>query len=218
MSILWRSWITFTAIIATVLVVLAVLSCLQHNALYSQLIRQRLSVVAQTAADSFQPVVKLGLPISMVRNAREVLARARQTDNRIIAIHAFDQSGHIVHSTQPDHPENVPEKIRLAQAYAEDLQWSVESPTELYSGISIHNAAGATVANIVVVYPKEEFETQTTAVIERIATITLGLLIIFSIAAFLLLRLRLAGAIRALSRLGLILSSLRGVMVSNTIS
>ena len=56
MSILWRSWITFTAIIATVLIVLAVLSSLQHNALYSDLIRQRLSVVAQTSADTFAAI------------------------------------------------------------------------------------------------------------------------------------------------------------------
>ncbi len=63
MFILWRSWITFTAIIATVLIVLALLSSLQHNALYSDLIRQRLSVVAQTTADSFKSVVNLGLPI-----------------------------------------------------------------------------------------------------------------------------------------------------------
>ncbi len=50
--ILWRSWITFTAIIATVLIVLALLSSLQHNALYSDLIRQRLSVVAQTPGNN----------------------------------------------------------------------------------------------------------------------------------------------------------------------
>ena len=209
MSILWRTWITFTAIIATVLVVLAILSCLQHNALYSKLMRQRLSVVAQTAADAFRPVVKLGLPISMVRNARKVLMRAQQTDNRITAIHAFNSSGNIVHSTQQDHPGKVPEQVRLAQSFAEDVQWSIESAAELFSGISIHNAAGATVASIVVVYPKEEFEAQTTDVIRKIATTTFALLTIFSLAAYLLLRLRLAGAIRALSRLGLILSSLK---------
>ena len=41
------------------------------------LIRQRLSVVAQTTADSFKSVVNLGLPISMVRNARQVLERGQ---------------------------------------------------------------------------------------------------------------------------------------------
>ena len=209
MSILWRSWITFTAIIATVLIVLAVLSSLQHNALYSELIRQRLSVVAQTTADAFQPVVNLGLPISMVRNAREVLVRTQQTDPKIIAIHAFNPTGIIVQTTHPADPDNVPDEVKLAQSIADDVQWSVESATELFSGISIHNAAGTTVANIVVVYPKEEFDAHTTAVIKNIATTTLALLIIFSAAAYLLLRLRLAGAVRGLSRLDLVLSSIQ---------
>jgi predicted MFS family arabinose efflux permease len=209
MSILWRSWITFTGIIATVLIVLALLASLQHNALYSNLIRQRLSVVAQTTADSFQSVVTLGLPISMVRNARQVLARAQQTDPRIIAIHAFNPTGTIVQTTDPDNPSDVPDEVKLAQTLADGGKWSVESDTELYSGVSILNVAGTTVANIVVVYPKEEFVARTAAVVKHIATITLGLLIIFSAAAYLLLRLRLSGAIRGLARLDRLLSTIR---------
>ncbi len=209
MSILWRSWITFTGIIATVLIVLALLASLQHNALYSDLIRQRLSVVAQTTADSFQSVVTLGLPISMVRNARQVLARAQQTDPRIIAIHVFNPTGIIVQTTDPDDPSDVPDEVKLAQALADGGEWSVESNTELYSGVSILNVAGTTVANIVVVYPKEELVARTAAVVKHIATITLGLLIIFSAAAYLLLRVRLSGAIRGLARLDRLLSTIR---------
>ncbi len=209
MSILWRSWITFTAIIATVLIVLSLLSSLQHNALYSELIRQRLSVVAQTAADSFQPVVNLGLSISMLRNAREVLVRAQQTDSRITAIHAFNPTGIIVQTTDPEDPSHVPDVVKLAQLLADSGEWSVESDTELFSGISLLNAAGATVGNIVIVYPKEEFDARTTAVVKHIVGITLGLLIIFSAAAFLLLRLRLSGAIHGLSRLDSLFSAIR---------
>jgi predicted MFS family arabinose efflux permease/HAMP domain-containing protein len=201
MFILWRSWITFTAIIATVLIVLALLSSLQHNALYSDLIRQRLSVVAQTTADSFKSVVNLGLPISMVRNARQILERGQQTDSRITAIHAFNPSGIIVHTTDLAKPDKVPDEVVLAQSLAEGSEWSVESDTKLYSGISINNTAGATVGNILVVYPKAEFIAHSTGVVKHIATVTLLLLIIFSTAAFLLLRLRLSGAIHGIARL-----------------
>jgi MFS family permease/HAMP domain-containing protein len=65
------------------------------------------------------------------------------------------------------------------------------------------------VASIVVVYPKREFETHSSAVVENIATTTLGLLVIFSAAAWLLLRLRLGGAFRALSRLESLLTAIR---------
>ena len=209
MSILWRSWIIFTAIIATVLITLALFSSLQHNALYSDLIRQRLAVVAQTAANSFQSVVKLGLPISMVRNTGEVLARAQQTDPQITAIHAFNPSGIIVKTTDPSNPDKVPDEVRQAQSLADGGKWSVESDTQIFSGVSINNATGATVASIVVVYPKQEFDARTTAVVKHIAITTLGLLIIFAAAAWLLLRLRLAGAIQALSRLDSLLFAIR---------
>jgi MFS family permease len=209
MSILWRSWITFTAIIATVLIVLAVLSSLQHNALYSDLIRQRLSVVAQTSADSFRPVVKLGLPISMVRNASEVLARALQTDPQITAIHVFNPSGIIVQTTDPADPGQVPDTVMQALSLADGDLWSVESESALFSGVNISNSAGITVAGIVVVYPRHEFDAHSAAVVEHIATTTLGLLFIFSAAAWMLLRLRLAGATRALARLGSLLPAIR---------
>ena len=209
MSILWRSWITFTAIIATVLIVLAILSSLQHNALYSDLIRQRLSVVAQTSADSFRPVVKLGLPISMVRNASEMLARAQQTDSQITAIHAFNPSGIIVQTTDPANPGQVQDNVMQAKSLADGDLWSVESESALFSGINISNSAGTTVASIVVVYPKQEFDAHSASVVKHIAITTLVLLVIFSAAAWMLLRLRLAGAMRALSRLGSLLSTIR---------
>ena len=209
MPILWRSWVTFTAIIATVLGVLALLSWLQHDALYSNLIRQRLSVVAQTAAQSFQPVVNLGLPVSMVRNARGVLERVQGTDPRIVAMHAFDPAGRVVHTTDPANPTHVPEEVTLAQALSDGDKWSVESQKNLYSGVSILDTGGKSIANIVVVYPKEEFDARTAAVLRRIAVTTSVLLIIFSAAAFLLLRVRLSGAIHALGRLGEILAGIR---------
>jgi len=145
MFILWRSWFTFTAIIATILIVLALLSSLQHNAIYSDLIRQRLSVVAQTTADSFKSVVNLGLPISMVRNARQILERGQQTDPRKTTIYTFNPSGIVVHTTDPDGPKKVPKEVILAQSLAESSEWSVESETELFSRISINNSAGARV-------------------------------------------------------------------------
>jgi predicted MFS family arabinose efflux permease len=209
MSILWRSWITFTAIIATVLIALAVLSSLQHNALYSDLIRQRLSVVAQTSVDSFQSVVKLGLPISMVRNASEILLRAQQTDSQISAIHAFNPSGIIVKTTDPMHPDKVPDMVTQAQSLSDGGKWSIESDSELFSGANISNAQGVTVASIVVVYPKREFDKYNTTVVKDIASTTIGLLLIFSAAAWLLLRLRLASAITALSRLDSLLCAIR---------
>jgi len=47
----------------------------------------------------------------MVRNTENILKRGQKTDERIIAIHAFNLSGIIVGSTDPDHNSNVPGEV-----------------------------------------------------------------------------------------------------------
>ena len=74
----------------------------------------------------------------------------------------------------------MPQEVVQAQSLADSGEWSIESGTELFSGVNISNAHGATVASIVVVYPKREFDTHSSAVVKNIATTTLGLLVIFS--------------------------------------
>lgn len=49
---LFRSWLTFTIVIAVVQGVLALLAVLQHDSILSDLLRQRIAVIAQTTAAS----------------------------------------------------------------------------------------------------------------------------------------------------------------------
>ena len=58
-----RSWLTLSLVIAVVQAVLALLAILQFNALFSDLLRQRMAVIAQATATSFKPIVNLGLPL-----------------------------------------------------------------------------------------------------------------------------------------------------------
>jgi hypothetical protein len=96
---LLRSWIAFSVVIALLQAVLGLLSVFQHNAVLSDLLRQRISVIAQTTAASFKPIIDLGLPISMIRNGDAIVARALQTDPEVRAVHAVNPSGIIVYTT-----------------------------------------------------------------------------------------------------------------------
>jgi hypothetical protein len=131
LSILWRSWLTFSVVMATVLAVLATLSILQHNAILSDLIRQRIAVVAHTTAASFRSIVDLGLPLSTIRNGDEIVARARESDPRIGAIHVFEPTGRKVYTTGEDRTEPVSRAILRAQDLADGAAWSVETAHEL---------------------------------------------------------------------------------------
>ncbi len=200
-SILWRSWIAFTAIIAIVLIVLSVLSVLQHNAVLSNLVQSRLSVVAQTTSSSFRAIVNLGLPISTVRNAQEILGRAKKLDSTIKDIYVFNPTGIIVQSTSSEDTKKISDEILLAQSLSDKENWNVETETEINSGHTITNSTGTTVGAIVVVYPKDKFVEKTDAVAKRISLTALLLLIVLSAASFVILRLKLNGAIHGVSRI-----------------
>jgi predicted MFS family arabinose efflux permease len=201
MSILWRSWLIFTAIIATIISTLALLSYLQFNVILSNLIQQRLSVVAQTTAGPFSSVVNLGLPFSMVRNTETILKRGQETDERIIAIHAFNPSGIIVGSTDPNHNSKVPDEVIRAQAIENNGKWSIETPEKIFSGLSVSDDKDQLVGSIVVVYPKDDFNFKSAQLGHFFLLISFALFCIFSLLALIILRLRLSGAIRGFKRM-----------------
>src|SRR5215469_11093882 len=108
MPILWRAWAAFTTIIGLFLAILSVLAVLQHNAIVSQLITQEVAVVVESTASSFRSVVDLGLPVSAVRNASEILRHARETKPGISAIYVFLPTGIISASSAEVHADKVP--------------------------------------------------------------------------------------------------------------
>jgi predicted MFS family arabinose efflux permease len=208
-SILWRSWLTFSVVIATVLAVLATLSILQHNAILSELIRQRIAVVAHTTAASFRSIVDLGLPLSAMRNGNEIVARALQTDPRLSAIHVFDPAGVKVYTTAEDRAEPVSRAILRAQALADGVAWSVETANELDSGSSVVNRAGDIVGGVVVGYAKDAFNARADAMAMRTISEAIVLWLAFSVLAFVILRILLAAPLRGLARLEALPEQLR---------
>lgn len=200
MSILGRSWLALSVVIAIVQGVLAFLSVLQHEAILSDLVRQRLAVVAQTTAASFQPIIDLGLPLSAVRGGDALAARALETDPGIRAVHVFDPTGVILYSTAEDRPQSAPPEVLRALRLAGGAAWSLESEDELESGYSIRRGDDV-VGAVLVAYPKDDFQRATEAMAVRTAQVAALLWAALSTIALVVLRLLLAGPVRGLERL-----------------
>jgi hypothetical protein len=169
MSFFWRSWVTVTALIVTVLAVLAALSAIQFDAILSNFIQGRLAVLAQTTQAPFQSATDLGLPLSSVRNAQAILERARQTDFDISAVHLFDKAGTIIHSTDKDHPTSVRAEVLFAQSESESATWHAETGDRFLSGVTILDPAGERLGGLLVVYPKTELDTAVGAMAAKLA-------------------------------------------------
>lgn len=188
MSLFWRSWIVVSALIVIVLGVLTVLAALQFNRIESNLIRDRLAVLATTVQAPFQSAVRLGLPLGSVRSAAAIVERPRITDPQIAAIHVFDSSGKIVHSSQTDPPTSVRAEVLFALSDTGQPAWSVDASDFIFTGTAINNAGGATVGGVVVVYPKLDLINSVQAMVAKLllfSAVTLG---IMSVAALALLR------------------------------
>ena len=200
MSVLWRNWLTFVAVLAIVLGTLGLLSVLQHDAILVRLLQQRLSVIAETTASSFRTVIRLGLPVSTMRNAEAVLTRNRQIDPAVSSIRIFNPSGILVHATDPKLKAPVAPKILQVQAVSGSDRWSAQTETELLAGYSIRNAAGTIVAGVLVASSLSDFTARSKAMERRIAIASGVILVIFAALALVVLRTRLGGAIRGWRR------------------
>mgnify|MGYP000100221006 CR=1 FL=1 len=198
---LFRSWLTFTIVIGVVQIVLGLLAILQHDAIFSELLRQRIAVIAQTTVASYKPIVDLGLPVSMIRNGDAIVRRGQAMDDEINAVHTFNPSGIIVHSTQDPRPQSMPDEVLRRMQLAERPTWSAETETEVFSGRNITGSDGNTVASVVVAYPKDRLAAASGAVLENTVRAALLIWIAFSAVAYLLLRVILTTPRRAIARL-----------------
>src|SRR3546814_11426479 len=117
MALCWRIWAAVTLVNLAVLTIFVGLATLQFGNINSDLVGERLVVLADLTAAPFEAAAKIGLPPSTVRNADALLERPRQTDGAILAIHVFDADGRIVHPTADPATAALPAEqlaVRLA--------------------------------------------------------------------------------------------------------
>jgi hypothetical protein len=196
MALFWRIWTAITLVNAIVVSIFVALATTQFGSINAGLVGERLIVLADRTVAPFAATVRLGLPLTTVRNANAILERARQTDADIIALHVFDADGVIVHSTASPAPERIPPGAAAARASARSPQWVREMPDGFMGSVDIRGRDGSSAGGILVVYPGGGNLTQVRAMF---AELVLGALVTLLLAATLggvLLRTGLAGAIR----------------------
>lgn len=179
----------------------ALLATLQHDAVLSQLIRQRLAVTVEATARPFRSVVDLGLPVSMMRNKLALLERAQESDPAIQSIVLFNPSGIIVERSGSYAPTKVPRDILEAQAHESSNRWGIETADEVISGAAIRTDEGGLVAGVFAVYPKTELEARSQAVVKAIGWAAATITIFSAGLAFLAVRIRVGGVTSSLKRI-----------------
>jgi hypothetical protein len=199
MALFWRIWVAVSLVNVLVLSIFLGLAAVQFASINSTLVGERLAVLASRTVAPFAASVRLGLPISAVRNAPALLERARQTDEDIVAIHVFDGGGHIVHSTINPAPANIAAEAAAAREAAQGAPWYRETPDGFIGGIDVAAADGSRAGGILIVYPARGNETQVRSMITELLEGAFLTLLVAAVLGTLVLRLALGDTIRLFS-------------------
>lgn len=196
MTFLWRIWAAVMLVNLTVLVVFVGLAALQFGNISSTLVGERLVVLAARTAAPFESAVKLGLPLSAVRNADALLERARQTDDAIVAIHVFDADGLIIRSTGTPMPAAIPAAALLARAQSNGDAWHRESKDGFLSSVDIRFRDGRTAGGILIVYPGGANVTRVRAMAAELEMNAIAIWLVAAVLSAALLRVGLGSQIK----------------------
>lgn len=196
MALFWRIWLAVTFVNLVVLTIFVGLATLQFGNINSDLVGERLAVLAERTAAPFKAAAKIGLPLSAVRNADALLERARQTDTAILAIHIFDNEGRIVESTDKPFPEEIPARAQVARAGSAGVPWHIESDKTFLSSIDITGRGNSAVGGVLIVYPRTGSVTHIQAMGAELSLATLIILLVGAVLSFFLLRFAIGKQIR----------------------
>jgi len=200
-ALFWRVWAAVMLVNFTVLSVFVALATLQFGSINSALVGERLGVLAERTVAPFEAAVRIGLPLSSVRNANALLERARQTDDSIVAIHVFDASGRIIHSTASPMPGEISVQAAQARATARGVPWNRETGDGFLSGINIAGQDGASAGGILIVYPGGGSVTRIRAMAAELELPALAVFLVSITLGAIVLRVGMRRQIRAFERI-----------------
>ncbi len=196
MTLFWRIWQAIILVDLSVLALFVWLALLQFAGIKADLVGERLLVLAEQTAAPFKAAGRIGLPLANVRNANALLERARQTDDTIQAIHVFDETGRILHSTDSAHPESISPGALKARRVSAGESWYRETSEGFLSSIDIPVLGRKAPSGIVIVYPATGSNIQVRAMGAELSLAAVAVLFVSSVLSTLLLGLVLRQQVR----------------------
>lgn len=192
MALFWRIWAAVALVNLTVVVLFVALATLQFGNISTSLAGERLKVLAARTAAPFEQALRLGLPLSTVRNAGGLIERARQSDDAILAVHVFERDGRIVFSTAEQPPPSLPGPAVSARKAARGDPWFIETAELILCGTEIIARDGRSAGGILIEFPVSNSSTRVWAMLAELGLAALGVLLLASVLAAGVLRVGLA--------------------------
>jgi MFS family permease len=212
--VLNRSWIAFVTVLALVLTIMCTLSILQFGAVQTKLLQDRLAVIANTAAGPFRSVIEFGLPISTVRNADDLLARAKAIDPIVQGIQVFHQTGIVVHATEDTASRLIPREILFQQSTATEDRWVASHGGNLSAGLTLRGLTGKLIGGVLVSAPGAGLDSKIERVTRGLSLATLIVWVAFSAIGYIVLGKRMGALWNGMEQLSRVAKRFRSADLS----
>ena len=163
------------------------------------LIQNRLAVISITMGESIESAIDLGLRLSEMRTAEQVIARAKRDDPGIVSIQIFDDKGQILYSTETGMAgTNVPPYVFQAPKESDGRAWRLDRDNYFVNGVSLLNSFDQMIGGIVLTYSKDPYNTKVAVLTKSLTRKSILIFVGFAILAFIGMKL----GFRGLSRYG----------------
>lgn len=166
----WKALIGLSLIMCVTMGLLFMLSVFKFESTLGHLIQSRLTVVAERVAGALEAAVDLGLTLSELRTAPDLIERARESDSRIELIDVVDFEGFIHFSTLPGRAGDFLEAATLERLRrADEHAWNHATDEAFLNGVTLTDSIGQRIGAVVLTYSKSRFDQKVEALSQSLA-------------------------------------------------
>jgi len=194
MKISSKALISMILVLFIVMGLIFMMSYFKFQTTLATLIQNRLTVISITMGESIESAIDLGLALSEMRTAEEVIARAKRNDLGIASIQIFDDNGQILYSTEKEMAGiNVPPYVLQALKDSGDRAWRLDRGNYFVNGVSLLNSFDQMIGGIVLTYSKDAYNTKVAALTNSLTRKSILIFVGFAILAFIGIKLGFRG-------------------------
>ena len=194
MKISSKALISMILVLFIVMGLIFMMSYFKFQTTLATLIQNRLTVISITMGESIESAIDLGLALSEMRTAEEVIARAKRNDLGIASIQIFDDNGQILYSTQEEMAgTNVPPYVLQALEESVGRAWRLDRGNSFVNGVSLLNSFDQIIGGIVLTYSKDAYNTKVAALTNSLTRKSILIFVGFAILAFIGIKLGFRG-------------------------
>ncbi len=152
----FRLTLASSAALLIVVGVMVFLNYTKFQNIFTSFYTSRIDYTIRDVKDTIEFSLRLGLPISDLKNTQDLMERVRDRDEQILTVQMFDPGGKVIFSTEKEF-QTVPSLWQNAAESSTDI-WFLYERNAMIVGIPLLNAIDQVAGNLVLTYSRSLYD------------------------------------------------------------